>query len=231
VRRGCLKRHLDTAGKVYRRTVTSQAFKGEDDPAGVTATWMVGEPVERAIEALERLQPPEQPLLFAHLSGTTQFMRGRRDQTKTSGGTLNDLGAFVRRINDYCDATGAPDRIPPVNGRPWHLTTMQFRRTLAWFIAPAPRRPGGTVAGAIAYRHQRVQMFEGYAGTSASGFRAEVEAEQALERGELLLAMVDGHEHQRLDGPPPPRPRRAWPSSAATPGSPARSPPTPAGSS
>jgi hypothetical protein len=38
-------------------------------------------------------------------------------------------------------------------------------------------------------------------GTSASGFRAEVEAEQALERGEQLLAMVEGHEHQQLAGP------------------------------
>ncbi len=38
-------------------------------------------------------------------------------------------------------------------------------------------------------------------GTSASGFRAEVEAEQALARGETLLAMIEGHEHQRLAGP------------------------------
>jgi hypothetical protein len=41
-----------------------------------------------------------------------------------------------------------------------HLTTRRFRRTLAWFIA---RRPGGTIAGALQYRHQRIQMFEGYA--------------------------------------------------------------------
>lgn len=57
------------------------------------------------------------------------------------------------------------------------------------------------IAGATQYRHQHVQMFEGYAGASASGFRAEVEAEQALERGERLLAMIEGHEHQRLGGP------------------------------
>jgi hypothetical protein len=101
-------------------------------------------------------------------------------------------------VNSFCDARGRPDRIPLVNKQCWHLTTGQFRRTLAWFIA---RRPGGVIAGAIQYRHQRVQMFEGYAGTSASGFRAEVEAEQALERGERLLAMVEGHEHQQLTGP------------------------------
>jgi hypothetical protein len=44
-------------------------------------------------------------------------------------------------------------------------------------------------------------MFEGYAGTSTSGFRAEVEAEQALERGEGLLGMVEHYEHQQLSGP------------------------------
>jgi hypothetical protein len=44
-------------------------------------------------------------------------------------------------------------------------------------------------------------MFEGYAGTSDSGFRAEVESEQALARGEHLLAMIDAHEHTQLAGP------------------------------
>jgi hypothetical protein len=44
-------------------------------------------------------------------------------------------------------------------------------------------------------------MFEGYAGTSDSGFRAEVESEQALARGEHLLAMIDQHEHKALAGP------------------------------
>lgn len=44
-------------------------------------------------------------------------------------------------------------------------------------------------------------MFEGYAGTSESGFRDEVESEQALARGEHLLAMIDHHEHTNLAGP------------------------------
>lgn len=38
-------------------------------------------------------------------------------------------------------------------------------------------------------------------GTSESGFRAEVESEQALARGEHLLAMLDRHEHTELAGP------------------------------
>lgn len=43
-------------------------------------------------------------------------------------------------------------------------------------------------------------MFEGYAGTSDSGFRAEVEAEQALARGEHLLALISEHEHPAFTG-------------------------------
>jgi hypothetical protein len=78
------------------------------------------------------------------------------------------------------------------------LMTSHFRRTLAWFIA---RQPGGTIAGALQYRHHGIQVFEGYAGTSDSGFRAEVESEQALARGEHYLAMVDAHEHTELTGP------------------------------
>jgi hypothetical protein len=85
-----------------------------------------------------------------------------------------------------------------VDARTWQLTTRQFRRTLAWFIA---RQPGGSIAGAIQYRHQAIQMFEGYAGTSDSGFRAEVESEEALARGEDLMAMIDTHEHTDLVGP------------------------------
>ncbi|KGI65869.1 hypothetical protein MJO55_29385 (plasmid) [Mycolicibacterium rufum] len=44
-------------------------------------------------------------------------------------------------------------------------------------------------------------MFEGYAGTSDSGFRGEVESEQAIARSETLLAMIDQHEHTNLAGP------------------------------
>ena len=74
-----------------------------------------------------------------------------------------------------------------------------------------PTRP--SIAGAIAYRHHAVQLFEGYAGTSDSGFRAEVEAEQALVRGENLLSMIDNTNTQRWEDPrkkkrTPPRPVR-----------------------
>jgi hypothetical protein len=45
-----------------------------------------------------------------------------------------------------------------------------------WHIA---RQPFGLVAGKIQYQQTSVAVFEGYAGTSESGFRAEVEKERA----------------------------------------------------
>lgn len=78
------------------------------------------------------------------------------------------------------------------------LSTRQFRRTLAWFIA---REPGGVGAGALQYRHLSVQVFEGYARSSASGFRAEVEAEEAIVRGEFMLGLVSEDDSVQFQGP------------------------------
>jgi integrase len=200
LRRGCLRTERDTRDTAYRWKITSLAFKGERDPNGVEATWVIGHPAARAISVLEQLQPPETDLLFAGLlngSGVGSVSRGSNGalSNPTTNDTLND---FVTWINNYCTDHSRNDGIPQINGKDWRLISRQFRRTLAWFIA---RRPGGAVAGAIAYRHQAIQMFEGYAGTSDSGFRAEVESEQALARGEHLLAMIDQHEHKTLAGP------------------------------
>lgn len=108
------------------------------------------------------------------------------------------LNAFVGWVNSYCHDQGRTDSIPDMDGSTWRLSSRQFRRTLAWHIA---RRSGGAIAGATQYRHLTIQMFEGYAGTSESGIRAEVEAEQAMARGEHLLAMTTDHDHHQLVGP------------------------------
>lgn len=204
LRRGCSSVERDGNGEPYRWQVSSLAFKGEDDDAGVPATWVVGESAARALDVLERLHRDRThdrtDWLFAPIKASTGAGSAGRggNEAMTLAGTNRQLNRFVAWVNDYCAARDRQDGIPDVNGRPWRLTTRQFRRTLAWYIA---RRPGGAIAGAIAYRHHSVQMFEGYAGTSESGFRAEVEAEDALARGEHLLAMIDRHEHNDLVGP------------------------------
>jgi len=86
---------------------------------------------------------------------------------------------------------GTPDEPAVPNGlgdQPWRITTRQFRRTIAWHIA---NRPFGTIAGMIQYKHASVAAFEGYAGSSRSGFRAEVENQRSLGQLDDLLTYFD----------------------------------------
>ncbi|MFD3458263.1 hypothetical protein ACFWVM_00970 [Nocardia fluminea] len=198
LRRGSVTVARDEDGRPYRWKLAGRAFKGTNDPAGVPASWVIGHPAARAVEILERLQPPEQPILFANLPRAAGKRSRDPDNAQMTKTTNSQMVEFVEWIARYCVDHRRDDAVPPVNGIPWTLSTSQFRRTLAWFIA---RRPGGSIAGAIAFRHLSIHMFEGYAGTSDSGFRGEVESEQALARGEHLLALIDAHEHTQLTGP------------------------------
>jgi integrase len=198
LQRDCLTIERDADGTPYRWKMHSLAFKGENDPAGVPATWSIGEPAARAVTVLEQLQPPGTRDLFARLEHSPGTKPGAVSRVLTSGATNARLNGFVSWVNDYCRRHDRADGIPLVGDRAWHLVNSQFRRTLAWFIA---RRPGGVIAGALAYRHHCVQVFEGYAGTSESGFRAEAESEQALARGQHLMASIDAHQHTQFTGP------------------------------
>jgi integrase len=195
---GCLSRRLRADGSVHRRRVRSLAFKGEDDVRGVPATWVVSEAVDRALAVLERLHDGGNGYLFALPPTSRAILRGHRNEAMTNATTNRGIRSFMDWINDFCREHDRSDGIPLVRGSRVSVTTSQFRRTLAWHIA---RRPGGVIAGAIAYRHAGVQMFEGYAGTSESGFRAEVEAEVAITQSERLGEMVTTSGHRRLTGP------------------------------
>ncbi|MFJ7946274.1 hypothetical protein ACIQ6K_21875 [Streptomyces sp. NPDC096354] len=158
-------------GVVIRHKVRSQLVKGG---RGTSESWIVIEPVAHAINVLERL--PHQDLLFC------RPVAGRPYSTISANRMNDNLNEFLA----HCADIGYP--VPDVDGEPWNLTTRQFRRTVAWHIA---HRPFGTVAGMIQYKHLSVAMFEGYAGTSSSGFRAEVAAEEALAR---LADVVERYE-------------------------------------
>jgi integrase len=197
--RGCVETKRDEAGNAYRWRVHSRAFKGEQDAEGVEATWTVCEPVVRAIRVLEQLQPAHQNYLMgALLHGPGQPAKAGIDRAIGVGATNQNLNLFVDFVNELCTEQGRTDTIAAGQGHAIRLKTRVFRRTLAWFIA---RHPGGVIAGALQYRHQSIQMFEGYAGTSDSGFRAEVESEQAIARGEVYMEMIDSHQHAALTGP------------------------------
>ncbi|MFD5506807.1 hypothetical protein ACFWIB_03405 [Streptomyces sp. NPDC127051] len=198
MQRGCLGVWRDEEGRPVRHKITSQAFKGEETPEGVEATWIVNAAAAKAVRVLEALQPDAEPFLFAVPPSSRHYARQRTNAVPVSSSTVGNLAFFVEWVNGYCSTAGRDDAIPKVNGRVWKLDTRQFRRTLAWSIA---RQPGGSIAGAIQYRHHSIQMFEGYAGSSASGFRPEVEAEQAIARGEKLGDIILNPAPQRLIGP------------------------------
>ena len=103
LRRGCLTARRDSSGAAYRWKVTSLAFKGENDPSGVTATWSVGRPVAEAIAVLERLQPQGQDLLFARLAFREGVRPGSANAAMSSAATSTAISDFASWVNDYCD--------------------------------------------------------------------------------------------------------------------------------
>ncbi|MFE4514873.1 hypothetical protein ACFRMQ_11865 [Kitasatospora sp. NPDC056783] len=171
LRNGCHFTERSADGVVVRHKVRSQLVKGG---RGVSETWVVIDPVARAIDVLEQL--PHQDLLFC------RPVPGRPYSTISANRMNGNLNEFLA----HCANVGFP--VPDIDMERWKLTTRQFRRTVAWHIA---HQPYGTVAGMIQYKHLSVAMFEGYAGTSPSGFRAEVAAEEALAR---LADVVERYE-------------------------------------
>lgn len=111
--------------------------------------------------------------------------------------------SYLAHLNTLFGTEDVPAIPPGLDGVPWRITTRQFRRTIAWHIA---NRPFGTVAGKIQYKHASLAAFEGYAGTSASGFRSELETRRQLGQTEELLHY---YEQRRLgalfSGPAGPR--------------------------
>lgn len=191
---GCLRNSLSADGMLRRLSVRSTLFKGRD-VRGEQAEWITIEPVDRAVAVAERLAD-------LHRRGRYEdeiwFMLDRRSSAPHMG-----IPDVAHRLNQFREnvtllATDGAD-IPLIDGEPWRFTTRQFRRTLAWFIA---NRPFGVVAGKIQYKHASVAMFDGYAGSSASGFLQEIEQERALGQLDDVIEQFEAHRRgERVAGP------------------------------
>jgi len=133
-----------------------------------------------------------------------QVLSTADDRAELRGGVIR----LVNALRDHLDARSPEGpAIPHADGRPWWFTPRQFRRTLAWYIA---NRPFGTVAGKIQYKHASIAMFEGYSGSSPSGFRREIEQERALGQ---IDDVVEHYEEAIKRGLPPAGPAAARPRS------------------
>jgi hypothetical protein len=193
MRTGCHRIERSADGLVERHRVLSLAYKGYGG-RGLRAEWVTVEPVGRAIAVLEQLSARQR----AH-RGSEGLWLGLTDTAVSQTYLCAQATPLINRLRDHLDTmcdVGEASAIPHVDGRPWHFTTRQFRRTIAWYIA---NRPFGTVAGKIQYKHASIAMFEGYAGGSASGFRREVEQERALGQ---LDDIVEHYENARRSDRP-----------------------------
>lgn len=194
MRRGCLTVARSQDGLVTRYRVRSVAYKGSSGH-GKPEEWVTVAQVAEAVHVLERLSARA---AGARDSNTLWPILKQTPRTKNhlSVQIVFLLNAFRNHLDALFGTPGRPAVPTGPGGQPWRLTTRQFRRTVAWHIA---NRPFGTVAGMIQYKHASVAAFEGYAGASASGFRAEVEEQRALGQLDDILAYFD----ERQAGAPP----------------------------
>lgn len=197
MQRGCLSLTRSEDGMIMRHRVRSVAYKGKS-ACGEPAEWVTIEPVARAVEVLERLS-----CRAASARGLVTLwpVLATKSVCKdhVSAEIVRQLNRFRDHLNDLFGTLDVPAIPDGPSGQPWRITTRQFRRTIAWHIA---NRPFGTIAGMIQYKHASVAAFEGYAGSSRSGFRAEVENQQRLGQLDDLLVYFDARQAgAKLSGP------------------------------
>jgi len=201
MRRGCLSITRSKDGIIMLHRVRSIAYKGRPTH-GEPEHWVTIEPVAQTIAVLEQL---------TRRAADARGLDTLWPVLSVKTGTKDYVSAeIVRQLNAYRDhlntlfGTNAEPAIPlGPDGQPWRITTRQFRRTIAWHIA---NRPFGTIAGMIQYKHVSAAAFEGYAGASSSGFRAEIENQRAIgQLDDLLVYFDDRQEGLMPSGPAGPR--------------------------
>lgn len=192
MRVGCCTTGRSADGLIERLRIRSMVYKMRE-PAGEEAEWIAVAPVMRAVAVAERISEGQRAA-----RGAETIWQSLPMANPASGELRMGIGRLINELRDRIDSMGADGHvIPQVDGVPWWFTTRQFRRTLAWHIA---NRPFGTVAGKIQYKHASIAMFEGYSGSSPSGFRQEVEQERSLGQ---LDDVVDYYEQAvKADLPP-----------------------------
>ena len=182
---GCVSFERSADNLIERYRVRSTVYKHRE-AAGVSADWITIAPVARAVDALEVL---------------SRRARGDRDLRSlwvslkpwdwTADYLASQAAPIIKMFRDGLDArVPNPPAIPHVDGHPWHFTTRQFRRTIAWYIA---NRPFGVIAGKIQYKHASVAMFEGYAGAPHGDFRRAVEQERVLGQLDDVVAYYEAY--------------------------------------
>ncbi|MFD4338388.1 hypothetical protein ACFWPP_14555 [Streptomyces anulatus] len=204
LRRDCAGEEVAADGRPRYR-IHGRVFK-DRKVTGEEADWVVLDLVHRAVEILPEIN--DDP---THLFGF-RAPHGKLGLVTRMPTRLNDFRDHLNHF--FSDEAGPFVPVPAVTGTdesgaeddsaqvgncgteatpvalvPWRFDTLQFRRTLAWHIAT---QPFGMVAGTRQYKHAGFALFEGYAGTSASGFADEVAAEEATAKLDYVEDLYHG---------------------------------------
>lgn len=174
---GCCKKvpgseHWMISGRASRKTA-----KVLLDETG-QSEWIAIGPAARGVEVLEKMVGNGSLFSAGKLELRPARAKGsKKPITRTNlNSRLRDFWAFVTA------SEGAGLGLARA-AEEHRLHFMQFRRTLAYYIA---RRPGGMIALAVQYNHMRWATSEGYASRRRDGFGALLEIETARAAAETL---------------------------------------------
>ncbi len=180
---GCIVEHLSADGAETFAYLRGRIYKTADGPGGQPHSWVAPTPVMRAIVVLERLSEPVRRCL----QRDELWLTAARTSYGEVGVHIHRSGNLIARLNGpfatFID-------LPVHNGRPWHLTPHQGRKTFARFVGRRDRT--GLHALAAHFGHlNRVMTDTSYVGTDFEladmiGTEALEETRNALE--ELLTA-------------------------------------------
>jgi len=150
---GAIEHHRIGETGVEQAYVVGRLFKTSNEPKGRMERWIAPAPVVRAVDCLEKLAA----FLRKEAGSSSLFL--------AKYGTLNGIGATTNgasnwRLGQFAQRVGAPTH----EGKVWHLSSSQFRKTFARFVARGDR--SHLLALADHFKHISVSMTSrGYVGT------------------------------------------------------------------
>jgi integrase len=176
---GCIERHASADGSETFAYLCGRIYKTAPGPEGDPHRWVAPAPVVRAVEVLERLSEP-----LRRRTGRPELWLGMPGHgiVESRAVKVPSVATMTVRLNrHFAPFIGLP---PHRDGRPWHLTTHQGRKTFARFVGRRDRT--GLHALQAHYGHvSRIMTDRAYVGTDFD--LAELIDAQAMEETRAAL--------------------------------------------
>jgi len=150
---GAIKHYPLGETGVEQAYVVGRLFKTSDEPEGRQERWIAPVPVVQAVECLEKLSTS-----LREEAASSNLFLSKYVTLNSIGVTTN--GALNWRLRQFARRVGVPTH----EGKVWHLSASQFRKTFARFVARGDR--SHLLALADHFKHISVSMTSrGYVGT------------------------------------------------------------------